>query len=69
MNYVNGPEMPMGFGMALAQNQEAMAAFIALPESERKKVLEGTHTIQSKEEMRRYAASLVDRMSSPANNA
>ena len=47
-------DLPMGFGMALAQNPEAMARFSALSPEAKKRVVDGTHAIQSKREMAAY---------------
>ena len=45
------PELPIGFGFALAQNPEAMQRFSALSESKRAAVLQRAHNVSSKEEM------------------
>ncbi len=53
-------EMPVGFAMALAMNPQAMQAFGALSEDKKQAVIEGTHSIKSKEEMHRYVDALVN---------
>lgn len=53
-------ELPLGFGMALAQNERAMAAFEALSETEKQAVLAKTHGVQSKQEMHALVNSLAD---------
>ncbi len=58
-NFVNGEEIPLGFGMALAQNPEAMDVFSSLTQQQRRQVLDKTRNIRSKEEMRSYVDSLV----------
>lgn len=50
--------IPMGLGMALAQNPEAMNRFAALSEAEKRRVVQHTHEIGSKKEMRAYVDSL-----------
>ena len=55
----NGRDMPLGFGMALAQNPAAMDAFSALDGEQRRQVLEKSRRIRSREEMRSYVDSLV----------
>jgi len=50
--------LPMGLGMALAQNPEAMNRFAALSEEEKRQVVRHTHEIGSKKEMRAYVDSL-----------
>ena len=47
-------EMPIGFGMALAMNPGAMEKFVALPESKKQEIINGTHSVNSKAEMRQY---------------
>ncbi len=51
-------EMPVGFSMALAQNPEAMQKFALLSEDEKKKIIEGTHSVKSKQEMHEYVNKL-----------
>lgn len=58
MNFVNGKDIPLGFGMALAQNSEAMTRFSAMTEEQRRQLIEGTHSVRSKKEMKAY----VDRI-------
>ncbi|MEG0741123.1 MAG: hypothetical protein RSB91_01080 [Clostridia bacterium] len=58
-NLVDGPDMPMGLGMALAQNLNAMNRFAALPAAEQQAVIAHTHSIRSKEEMQAYVQSLL----------
>ena len=50
--------LPVGFGMALAQNALAMRAFASMSEAEQQAVLEQTKQVRSKNEMRQ----LVDRL-------
>lgn len=52
-------EMPVGFAMALAMNSEAMEKFSSFGESEKHRIIEGTHGVKSRAEMRRYVNSLV----------
>lgn len=51
---MNKIEMPMGLGMALAQNEAAMTKFTVLSESEKQKIIDGTHFVESKSEMKQY---------------
>ena len=63
MNTFNfGPEMPMGLGMALAQNSQAMQYFVTLPIEEQQKIIRNTSKIRSKEQMQMYASSLFTDM-------
>ena len=52
-------EMPIGFAMALAMNPDAMQMFSALNEAQKQKIIAGTHTVKSKEEMHRHVNSLI----------
>ena len=54
------PDMPMGLDVALSKNKAAMAYFYALPEAAQRQIIDQTHTIRSKEEMQRFADSLVE---------
>lgn len=51
-------ELPLGFGMALAQNEAAMRQFEALSETEKQAVIQRTHSVNSKREMQRLVDSL-----------
>ncbi len=57
--FAGGADVPVGFGMALAQNTAAMDAFSALSGEQRRQVLEKSRRIRSREEMRSYVDSLV----------
>lgn len=52
-------KLPMGFGMALFQNPAAARYFESLSEPERRKIVEQTHGITSKQEMQLFVSSLV----------
>lgn len=52
-------ELPLGFGIVLAQHPEAMARFAALSEAEQKAFLDGTYAVQSKQEMQAYIERLI----------
>ena len=60
-NYAEGTQIPMGLGMALAQNLDAMNRFAALKEAEKQEIIQHTHQIQSKREMRAYVDSLFSK--------
>lgn len=53
--------LPVGFGMALAQNQTALRKYQALTEVEKKALMDQIHGVQSKAEMRQLVAELADR--------
>ncbi len=52
-------EIPIGFSMALAQNPEAMQKFALLNEEKKKEIINGTHSIHSKQEMHEYVNKLI----------
>lgn len=54
----NGKELPAGFGMALAQDPNAMRYFASLPPMQQERVITQIHTIGSKQEMRHFVASM-----------
>lgn len=54
-------DLPMGFGMALAQNEAAMKQFESLSEAQKQAVIQRTHSVSSKQEMRQLVADLCNR--------
>lgn len=56
MNDMNG--MPQGFGMALTRNKKAMNTFSLLNENEKKRVIELSRSVRSKQEMNRLVSKL-----------
>ncbi len=54
-------ELPLGFGMALAQNEAAMHRFENLNETEKQAILQQVHNVRSKAEMRRLVSGLLAR--------
>lgn len=52
-------ELPLGFGMALAQNETAMHKFESLPESEKLSLLQQVHNVHSKAEMRKLVSDFT----------
>ena len=56
---MKGTELPLGFGMALAQNETAMKKFESLTETEKQSVLEQAHHVNSKREMQRLVAGIA----------
>lgn len=51
--------MPIGFGMALAQNPAAMQKFANLSDAEKQKIIAGTHSVMSKSEMHSYVNEIL----------
>ncbi len=54
-------EMPLGLGMALAQNPQAMKIFAMMSDAEQQKIIDGTHTLRSKQEMHEYVNKLLSK--------
>lgn len=52
-------EIPVGLGMVLAQRPDAMEKFATLSETEKQKIINGTHLVASKEEMRQYVDRII----------
>lgn len=50
--------MPQGFGMALSRSENAMNTFSHLSEDERKKIIELSRSVRSKQEMNRLVNKL-----------
>lgn len=55
---VGSDEIPMGLGMALAKDLNAMSYFSNLDKASQKQIIEHTHTIRSKEEMQDFVSKL-----------
>lgn len=53
-------ELPLGLGMALAQNEPAMQCFESMSETEKAAFVAKTHAVNSKREMQRLVNSLTD---------
>ena len=56
---MNRDEMPIGFSMAHAMNPEAMQKFPLLSEDKKQQIIEGTHSVKSKDEMTRFVNNIV----------
>ena len=55
-------KLPVGFGMALAMDADAMQVFAAMPEKRQNAVLERARTVASKTEMQRLVMGLAKEM-------
>lgn len=51
-------EIPVGLGMALAMNPEAMQKFTSLTETKKQEIINGTHAVSSKAEMKQYVENI-----------
>ncbi len=52
-------DLPLGFGMLLAQNPQAMKKFSEMSDAQKSEVLTEIHRIKSKEEMQSFVAKLA----------
>lgn len=52
-------KVPIGFGMALAQNEDAMKIYAAMTDSEREAILSRAHGARSEREMEQIVASIA----------
>lgn len=53
--------LPMGFGIALMQNEAALRKYQTLTEEEKAALMAQIHVVRSKAEMRQLVAGLADR--------
>lgn len=52
-------ELPLGLGLAMAQRPEAIKRFAALPEAERKAVVDSARNARTKQEMQKCVDRLL----------
>lgn len=52
-------KVPIGFGMELAQNEEAMARYAGLSRQQKQSILDRAHHARSEEEMRRIVSGIA----------
>ena len=52
--------VPIGFGMALAQNEAAMMRYARLPEGQKQDILNKAHNVRSENEMYALVAGLAN---------
>ena len=58
MNAKNGRDIPLGLGMALMQNAAAFFYFSGLDAEKQQKIIDNSHGIKSRDEMRSYVNSI-----------
>lgn len=51
-------DLPMGLSMALAQNQDALTKFANMTNTQKQSVIDATHKVNSKQEMRNLVNEL-----------
>ena len=52
-------KVPIGFGMALAMNEPAMAAYAAMTESQKQDILNKAHNARSEKEMHEIVNGII----------
>ena len=52
-------KLPIGFGMALAMNEPAMAAYAAMSEAQKQSLLNKAHNARSEKEMYEIVNSIL----------
>ena len=52
-------KVPLGFGMALAMNANALNAYSAMTEAQRQAILDKAHNARSEQEMHQIVNSLI----------
>ncbi len=58
MNTKDGKDIPLGLGMALMQNADAFFYFSKLDAEKQHKIVEGSHGIKSRDEMKNYVSNI-----------
>ena len=53
-------KVPTGFGMALAMNQPARNAYVAMTEAQKQAIVNKAHNVRSEREMHDLVASLTN---------
>lgn len=51
-------DMPIGFGLSLAANTKAMSCFSAMPDEEKRAVIEASRNQHTREDMERFVTDL-----------
>jgi uncharacterized protein YdeI (YjbR/CyaY-like superfamily) len=59
-NLANGRGIPIGLGMALAQNVDAMNYFSHLSNAQQQNIIDHTHQIRSKNEMQEFVSHISE---------
>lgn len=59
-NIMDFYKVPIGFGMALAMNEPAMAKYAAMTEQQKQAILNKAHNARSEREMHRIVNSIAN---------
>ncbi|WMJ22215.1 hypothetical protein RBG61_09465 [Paludicola sp. MB14-C6] len=60
-NYVKNNDIPLGLGMALSKNLEALNQFATLSKEQQQVIINQTHLIHSKNEMQAFVQQIAER--------
>lgn len=61
MSKITNNNIPLGFGMALAQNEAAMCVYANLSAAEKQSIIDRTRTVTSKKEMQNLVSEIAQR--------
>ena len=53
-------DLPLGLGIALAQNEQAMERFASLSDEEKERIIQSAHNVNSKAEMQQFVQRLAE---------
>lgn len=56
---ISNKDLPLGFSMALMENPQAFTAFAHLTDEQKQSIIDGTHSVSSKQEMHDYVNSIT----------
>ena len=59
-NFTNGQDIPLGLGMAMAQNSKAMDYFAHLDSAGKQQIINQAHNVRSKKEMQAFVNNMAD---------
>ena len=65
MEVIGNNKIPIGLGMVLAKDTNAMNAFSAMSEQQRLQIIEQSRSIHSKDEMQHYVNSFTYPQTTP----
>ena len=57
--FTKQPEMPLGLGMALMKNPDALNHYSKMSNEQKRAVIENTHSINNKADMQAYVETLA----------
>ena len=59
MDLLSDNELPLGLGMALARNTEALDRFAAMTPEQQQRIIDRTHAVESKAEMQQLVRQIA----------